>query len=284
MVQSGSFGLISLIFCICCLLNLLVADAKLERSFKVPLRLVNMLSHGPISYADAWEWQKRLMNHHILEQDNQESDGVCGTVLMLEHKSVYTLGTGTKEGSGPFTNQMADGTTLTYDLFNVERAGEATYHGPGQLVVYPILDLSYFEKDIDKYLRGIEQVVINSLEAVGIPGAGRIDGLTGVWVGDQKVAAIGIKLRRWVTMHGVSVNICPDMRYFNNIVPCGIKDKAVGSVVALRNAEITLPAFANVFLNKFTEQYNTQFKQKDMLEGDAAVQFIEKILSSPDLV
>jgi len=259
------------------LAGMTLAVASIPVSPKVPLRLVNLLSQDslPVPYADAWEFQKKLLDHHVACQDlGLGSDGVCGTVVALEHRSVYTLGTATKENSGPFTNRMADGSKLTYDLFSVERAGEATYHGPGQLVVYPILDLNYFDKDIDRYLRGIEETVIKSLECVGIQGAGRITGLTGVWVGDQKVAAIGIKLRRWVTMHGVSVNVCPDMRYFNNIVPCGIRDKGVGSVVSLRQNPMTVREFAAVFLEQFCKNFNAQFAVT--LDETSAIEFLSQ--------
>ena len=241
----------------------------------VPLRLLNLIAQPPVPYALAWDLQKELMEHHIARQEHADS-GVCGTVVLLEHRSVYTLGTATKEDSGPFTTELKDGSKLTYDLFQVERAGEATYHGPGQLVVYPILDLNYFEKDIDKYLRGLETVVIKSLEHVGIPSAGRIEGLTGVWVGDQKLAAIGIKLRRWVTMHGVSVNVCPDMRYFANIIPCGIRDKSVGSVAGLSlPPTATVDQFARIFLDQFCEHFNVRWSQ--VLEGDNASQFLDTV-------
>lgn len=264
-----------------------------------PLRVVNLLSTGQVPYGSAWEWQHRLMDHHIMLQEGPEqgqgassgfgfgsgsgsgstpASSVCGTVLVLEHKSVYTLGTATQEGSGPFSQKMPDGSALPYELFHVERAGEATYHGPGQLVIYPILDLSYFEKDINKYLRGLEQVVMDSLAEVGIPSAGRIKGLTGVWVGDDKFAAIGIKLRRWVTMHGVAVNVCPDMRYFGNIVPCGIKDKGVGSIATYpRCAQVSVPHFATVFLANFCREFEAYFPDQEVLEGDRGRAFVESL-------
>jgi len=173
---------------------------------------------------------------------------------------------------------MPDGSALTYELFHVERAGEATYHGPGQLVIYPILDLSYFDKDINKYLRGLEQVVIDSLAEIGVPSAGRIEGLTGVWVGDEKLAAIGIKLRRWVTMHGVSVNVCPDMRYFGNIVPCGIKDKGVGSIVTQPHcAQVSVADFAAVFLSNFCRQFDASFSAENVLEGERGRKFFDTL-------
>ena len=152
------------------------------------------------------------MNHHIELQSLNEPVH-CGTLLLLQHPSVYTFGTATEGNSGPFDITTKEGDKLTYEVAYIERAGQATYHGPGQLVLYPIFDLNFFEKDINRYLRSLEQVVIDVCGDYNIP-ASRVDGLTGVWVKNDslKVAAIGIKLRRWVTMHGLSLNVDPDMR------------------------------------------------------------------------
>lgn len=136
-------------------------------------------------------------------------------MLIIQHKPVYTLGTATTEGSGPFSSIARDGTGLTYDIFHVERAGQATYHGPGQVVIYPILDLAYFNKDINWYLRCLEDVAIDVLAKYNIIGERKPDvGHTGVWIGNSKIAAIGIKIRRWVTMHGMSINVAPGMHEY----------------------------------------------------------------------
>jgi len=120
---------------------------------------------------------------------------------------------------------------MRFETFKVDRAGQATYHGPGQLVLYPILDLHYFNRDINWFLRELEGVVIDTLDYFDIKGTRmKEDGLTGVWVEGEKISALGIKLRRWVTMHGISLNVCPDMRYFDNIIPCGISDRGVASM------------------------------------------------------
>ena len=262
------------------ILNLLLSIAFGNSLQRRPLRLLNLLEAGHVRYADAWDLQHCLMEQHITEQDKDETHAMsmCGTVVILEHAPVYTLGTATKEGSGPFTNVLPDGSKLEFELFNVERAGEATYHGPGQLVVYPILDLTFFDRDIDKYLRSLEQIVIESLEQAGDLSPGRIQGLTGVWVGDKKLAAIGIKLRRWVTMHGVSVNVCPDMRYFANIVPCGIRDKGVGSLVGLTGDDgMTVTRFADIFIKNFCAQFAVDFE--DVLEGQQAIDFVKNLRS-----
>ena len=179
--------------------------------------------------------------------------------MILEHDPVYTMGTSTTRGSGPF---KASTNSLPYDIFRVERAGEATYHGPGQLVVYPILDLAFFDKDIDVYLRRMEQVVIDSLVSLGLSAeeVGRDKEQTGVWVGDDKIAAMGIKLRRWVTMHGISINVNPRMDYFSNIIPCGIRDKGVTSLHQLGLAT-TLDEFADVYWEHFARIFDVKASQ-----------------------
>jgi lipoyl(octanoyl) transferase len=188
------------------------------------------ISDSLVSYKEAFDWQERIAEKHIKFQiDDSMRERDAGVLLLLQHRSVYTLGTGTTEHSGPFSTAGIDGKPLEYETFRINRAGQATYHGPGQLVCYPIIDLNYFEKDINSYLRNLEEVVIRTLAVFDIKGS-RVHGLTGVWVGESKLAAIGIKISRWVTMHGVALNVNPDLRYFSNIIPCGVQDKAVGSM------------------------------------------------------
>lgn len=149
---------------------------------------------------------------------------------------------------------------LEYETHVVERAGQATYHGPGQLVLYPILDLNYWSKDINWYLRTLEDVAICALDCYCIRGERRREeGHTGVWVGDSKVAALGIKISRWVTMHGMSLNVCPDMHYFENIVPCGISDKAVGSIVTLGSGQhVGVEECAERVLGIFADKFSAR--------------------------
>ena len=232
------------------------------------LRYLNYIHlPGRTPYSVVWEMQKRLMDEHIDAQDREQLDGrLCvGSVILCQHTSVYTLGTATTAGSGPFSTRLPDGTSLEYETFHVERAGQATYHGPGQLVCYPIVDLTYFQRDINWYLRGLEQTVIDTLQHFHVD-ARRIegDGMTGVWTSsadgsgsDSKIAALGIKLRRWVTMHGVSLNVNPDLRYFGNIVPCGISD-ATKTVATLDQfvPGITVDQVLPVFLDTFSTQFD----------------------------
>jgi len=239
------------------------------------------LSDRIVPYKDAWDWQASLMDQQISLQTSKskgmEDVDVVGHILLLQHRSVYTLGTASEEGSGPFSKMAPDGTLLEYDLFETERAGQATYHGPGQVVMYPILDLNHFERDIHVYLRGLEEMTIQTLATYGIDGS-RKEGLTGVWVGAAKVAAIGIKLRRWVTMHGVALNVCPDMRYFSNIVPCGISDTSM-SVGAIVNwvPSVDVAEVAPRFMRCFAEHFGVQ---QLVLSGDEAEAYIQRLASS----
>ena len=241
-----------------------------------------------LSYSVAWEMQKQLMQSHIDAQEMVVTDGATprcvGTVILCQHSPVYTLGTATTAGSGPFSRTFPDGSVLEYETFNVERAGQATYHGPGQLVCYPIVDLSFFKKDINWYLRGLEQSVIDTLQRFDIP-ARRIagDGLTGVWTSssdgsgkDSKIAALGIKLRRWVTMHGLSLNVKPDLRYFSNIVPGGISDesKTVATIEQFI-PDITMARVVPVFLDCFSTYFDVELSQTETCK-------IEKLIISAE--
>jgi lipoyl(octanoyl) transferase len=191
-----------------------------------------MLSHSPcslrpcwfyncgvVAYAQAWEWQKTLVRDRIANPDAPE------TLILLEHPPVYTLGQGST-----LANLNFDPDRTAYELHRTERGGEVTYHCPGQIVGYAILNLKLFQPDLHWYLRQLEAVVIQTLEVYGLKGD-RIPGLTGVWVEGYKVAAIGIKVSRWVTMHGFALNVCPDLDGFTQIVPCGIADRPVGRLV-----------------------------------------------------
>ena len=173
---------------------------------------------GLIPYVEAWAKQKLLVEERI------KNPNLPDILMVLEHPPVYTLGTGANLDFVKF-----DPDTSNLEIHRIERGGEVTYHCPGQIVVYPILNLTYYQKDLHWYLRQLEEVIIILLKTYHLD-AYRIPGLTGVWVNDAKVAAIGIKVKRWLTMHGFSLNVCPDLTGFNQIIPCGIKGKPVGSM------------------------------------------------------
>jgi lipoyl(octanoyl) transferase len=205
-------------------------------------------SLGLVSYADAWAWQKRLVQQHISQPDNP------GTLIVLEHPAVYTLGTGSSLAHLNFDPQASP-----YELHRTERGGEVTYHCPGQLVVYPILNLRYFQQDLHWYLRQLEEVIILTLGTYGVTGD-RISGLTGVWVDGHKVAAIGIKVSRWVTMHGLSLNVCPDLAGFRQIVPCGISDRPVGRLKDWI-PEIDPDEVRQVLIQRFAEVFQVEYRR-----------------------
>ena len=175
---------------------------------------------GLIPYLTAHQWQRSLVTERI---HNPELDDV---LIVLEHPPVYTLGQGANPEFIKFNLDKSD-----YDVHRIERGGEVTYHCPGQLVGYPILNLRRYRQDLHWYLRQLEEVLIRVLANYDLKGE-RIPGFTGVWLEGYKIAAIGIKVSRWITMHGFSLNVCPDMTGFKYIVPCGIVDKPVSSLAA----------------------------------------------------
>jgi lipoyl(octanoyl) transferase len=197
---------------------------------------------GEMPFPQAWDWQKQLIQAHHLDPEHPD------VLLLLQHSPVYTLGTGSS-----LTFLRFDPQHPPAPLFRIERGGEVTYHCPGQLVGYPILNLRRYRTDLHWYLRQLEEVIIQVLASYGLTGE-RLDGLTGVWVEGYKLAAIGIKVSRWITMHGFALNVCPDLNGFSQIIPCGIENRPVGSLamfvpeVSVADAqERLLACFANVF-------------------------------------
>lgn len=181
-------------------------------------RYCQLCNLGLVPYAIALNWQRALL------QSRRENPDQNDVLMLLEHPPVYTLGQGSSLEFLKFDPAHHD-----VDLYYTERGGEVTHHCPGQLVGYPILNLRRYQTDLHWYLRQLEKVLIQALAHYDLPGE-RISGLTGVWVKGHKVAAIGIKASRWITMHGFALNVCPDLSGFQNIVPCGIADKPVGSL------------------------------------------------------
>lgn len=192
---------------------------------------------GRAPYKPTWDLQaaiqQRLVDEKLkrrkkkLYKPGNESNDV---LLFVEHPHVYTLG---KSGDAAnLLKSMAELSDIDAEYVEIDRGGDITYHGPGQIVGYPILDLDRYFTDIHKYLRYLEEVIIRTCAEYNIE-AGRIEGLTGVWVGHEKICAMGIKCSRWVTMHGFALNVNTDLSYFKNIVPCGITGKEVTSLQQL---------------------------------------------------
>ena len=204
-----------------------------------------------VSYPDALKWQRSLLQERVY---NPSLDDI---LILLEHPPVYTLGQG---ASLEFIKFDLDKSGC--NVHRVERGGEVTYHCPGQLVGYPILNLQHYCKDLHWYLRQLEEVLIRVLAVYGLKGD-RLPGLTGVWLEGRKVAAIGIKVSRWVTMHGFALNVCPDLTGFEQIVPCGISDKPVGSLVQWI-PEINLEQVRLQVVAAFTEVFGVNLVEVDI--------------------
>lgn len=204
---------------------------------------INYIDLGQKDYKETWDFQEKLFQEIVqkkLEKRNQPSLQTPNYLLYVEHPHVYTLGK-----SGDVSNLLLNEKQLQEKkatFYKINRGGDITYHGPGQLVGYPILDLENFFTDIHKYLRLLEETIILTLAEYHIKGE-RSPGETGVWldVGSpfaRKICAMGVRASRWVTMHGFALNINVDLGYFDNIIPCGIKDKAVTSLQVELKREI----------------------------------------------
>lgn len=198
------------------------------------MQQVEIRNLGLISYEEAWQLQEKLF-HDVVERKLRIREGEkieqIHYLLFCEHPPVYTLG---KSGSEQNLLLNEEGLKKQgVEFFKINRGGDITFHGPGQLVCYPIFDLDFFFTDIHKYLRFLEEAVILTLKELGIF-AERLPGLTGVWLdvktNPRKICAMGVRCSRWVTMHGLALNVSPDLSFFNHIIPCGISDKAVTSI------------------------------------------------------
>ena len=172
---------------------------------------------GRVSFGDALVLQDKL----VAEKRANRSLG--DELLLLEHEPVYTI------GRTPDQSSLRDVAHLPHPLFPINRGGQATYHGPGQLIGYPIIDLRQYGQDLHRYLRWIEALLIETLSEVGLMATTR-PGLTGVWIEDRKIASIGVGVRNWITMHGFALNVCDDLAPFDRIVPCGITNVTMTSI------------------------------------------------------
>lgn len=172
---------------------------------------------GRVAFADALALQDKL----VAEKRTDHSLG--DELLLLEHEPVYTI------GRTPDQSSLRGGAHLPHPLFPINRGGQATYHGPGQLIGYPIFDLRKYGQDLHRYLRWLEALLIEALSEVGIAATTR-RGLTGVWIEDRKIASIGVGVRHWITMHGFALNVCGDLAPFDQIVPCGISNVTMTSI------------------------------------------------------
>jgi len=223
---------------------------------------------GLIDYKQAWDLQEELLKTavdcKISNRKNETAVMPQQHLLFCEHPHVYTLGK-----SGAFENLLLDEAHLQQidaQFYKINRGGDITYHGPGQLVMYPILDLEQFFTDIHQYLRYLEEAVIRTLAEFQITAA-RYEGLTGVWIDAdtpraRKICAMGVKCSRWITMHGIALNVSPDLGYFGNIVPCGIQDKAVTSMAKELGREVSNTEVQKVLLREMSAVFNFSIQEK----------------------
>lgn len=204
---------------------------------------------GKMDYQETWDFQeevfaktvsRKILNRNLPKDQQETTDNF---VFFVEHPHVYTLGKSGKEENLLLDKNGLEENDAKY--YKINRGGDITYHGPGQLVGYPILDLDNFFTDIHKYLRFLEEAIIRTLLDYQIE-SGRIEGLTGVWIdhieqnNPRKICAMGVKSSRWVTMHGFALNVNTDLNFFNHIIPCGIDDKAVTSLSKELGREVNL--------------------------------------------
>lgn len=233
-------------------------------SYSIQNRRVEFHDLGLIPYQEAWDFQTNLFQQTInikIENRNRtepDQEKTSNHLLFCEHPHVFTLGKSGDESNLLVAKENLESINATYVPIN--RGGDITYHGPGQLVVYPIFDLDNFFTDIHKFMRAMEEAVILTLHEFGIE-ASRFEKLTGVWIQDsnpataRKICAMGVKMSRWVTMHGLALNVNPDLNYFNYIVPCGIPDKAVTSMEKELNSKIDMDRVKVVLREKLAQSF-----------------------------
>lgn len=213
-----------------------------DGKWKMVKKTLTYCDLGFIDYKEAWDLQQEIHSKRV-------SGEVEDYLFLLEHPNTYTLGkTAHKENLVGSEDYLKQNQISVYDI---DRGGDITYHGPGQIVGYPIIDLNNWYKDAHKYLRALEEVIIKTCREYGLR-CERNPKYTGVWLGDKKIAAIGIKISRWVTMHGFSFNVNTDLNLFNGIIPCGIQDKSVTSLKQELKREIIIQEVKEKLLKNFT--------------------------------
>ena len=205
---------------------------------------------GTIGYQAALDLQAQLV-------ERRKQGLIPDQLLLLEHPPVITLGVRTRNDRSHVLESEAALAARGVGLFETGRGGDVTYHGPGQLVGYPIVDLKPDRCDVHRYVRDLEEVLIRAVDAFGVR-AGRIEGLTGIWVGDQKLAAIGVRISRWVTSHRFALNVNTDLSRFGLIVPCGITDKGVTSLERLLGHALPMDEVAETVARQFAALFSAE--------------------------
>ncbi len=207
------------------------------------MRELDVRRLGRVTYAEALDLQRSLV-------DDRRAGRIGDVLLLLEHPHVITLGTRRETARANVLATPERLASLGVELHETGRGGDVTYHGPGQLVGYPILDLKPDRADVYNYVRNLEEVMIQASARFGVS-AGRVDGLTGAWVGGSKIGAIGVRISRWITSHGFAFNVNTDLDYFNLIVPCGIRDHGVTSLARETGHPIDMAAVEEAVVEAF---------------------------------
>ena len=225
------------------------------------------LGHAP--YKETWDFQEELFERNVQRklqnriEGKADGEGTEDVLLFVEHPHVYTLGKSGDAFHLLVSEEKLKEIGATY--YPINRGGDITYHGPGQIVGYPLLDLEHFFTDIHKYMRYLEEAIIRTIGHYGIIG-GRIEGLTGVWLDwenpkkARKIAALGVKCSRWLTMHGFAFNVNTDLNYFNYIVPCGITDKTVTSLSKELGHEMDMDEVKRILLHELAEVFQFELQ------------------------
>ena len=205
--------------------------------------MIDVRRLGLVSYADGLELQRALV-------DDRKAGRIPNTLLLLQHPHVLTIGV-KKDGRQHILAPAEVLTERGVEVFETGRGGDVTYHGPGQLVGYPIFNLDPDRRDVHKYVRDLEEVMIRVCADYGLA-ADRVKGMSGTWISDAKIGAIGVRISRWVTSHGLAFNVTTDLDFFNLIVPCGIADKAVTSLAAQLGHPVPMAEVEDAFIRHFS--------------------------------
>ncbi len=241
-------------------------------------QFIHFRDMGSVPYAEAWKYQEELLSENVKiksarwrveagEEDTLVVDDTTHHLLFVEHPPVYTLGKSGKIEHVLISDEERQKKNI--EFFKIDRGGDITFHGPGQIVGYPILDLEKFYTDIGRYMRDIEEVMIRTCAGYGIE-AGRSPGETGVWVDagkkgrERKICAIGIRCSRWITMHGFAFNVNTDLNYFNNIIPCGIFNKQVTSLQRELKKEVDITEAKDRVKKNFADVFGAEIVNDEL--------------------
>ena len=236
---------------------------------------------GRVPYEPAWRLQEQVQERLIAAKRAEPAEPIPHVLLLLEHPPVYTIGKSGDADNVQVSEKRLEELGATFH--RIGRGGDVTYHGPGQLVGYPLLDLDRFFTDLGRYLRTLEEVIIRTCGAYGVTGT-RVDGRTGVWVGpddrglERKICAMGVRCSRWVTLHGFALNVTTDLDYFDHIVPCGIDDRGVTSLEQEQSDAVDVDAVRGPLVRHFAEQFDASVTE---YRGGEARSFLRGYVDDP---